>query len=128
MKQHPLIGYNMLSGLHFLKPSLFGILHHHERWDGKGFPGGLKGRDIPAQIRILSVADALDAMTSDRPYRKGLAFEEALAEVTNRAGSQFEPAVVEALMKRAAEVRPLLMEKASSGQPTIDVEWLERTA
>jgi len=128
MKQHPLIGYNMLSGLHFLKPSLFGILHHHERWDGRGFPGALKGTEIPAHIRILSVADALDAMTSDRPYRKGLAFDEALAELQNRAGSQFEPAVVEAFMKRAAEVRVLLMEKASSGVPAIDLEWLERTA
>jgi putative nucleotidyltransferase with HDIG domain len=128
MRQHPLIGYKMLSGLHFLKPSMVGVLHHHERWDGKGFPGGLKGTEISAHIRILSVADALDAMTSDRPYRKGLAFEDALAEIQKRAGTQFEPAAAEALMKCAAEVRTLLMEKVASGQPRVDLEWLERSA
>src|SRR5712691_5565966 len=128
MRQHPLIGYKMLSGLHFLKPSLVGVLHHHERWDGKGFPGGLKGTAISAHIRILSVADALDAMTSDRPYRKGLAFEDALAEIQKRAGTQFEPAVAEALMTCAAEVRVLLIEKPSSGQLRVDLEWLERSA
>ena len=128
MRQHPLIGYKMLSGLHFLKPSLVGVLHHHERWDGKGFPGGLKGTAISAHIRVLSVADALDAMTSDRPYRKGLAFEDALAEIQKRAGTQFEPAVAEALMKCAPEVRVLLIEKPSSGQPRVDLEWLERSA
>jgi putative nucleotidyltransferase with HDIG domain len=128
MRQHPLIGYKMLSGLHFLKPSLVGVLHHHERWDGKGFPGGLKGTAISAHIRILSVADALDAMTSDRPYRKGLPFEDALAEIQKRAGTQFEPAVAEALMTCASEVRVLLIEKPSSGQPRVDLEWLERSA
>ncbi|HVS06110.1 MAG TPA: HD domain-containing phosphohydrolase [Candidatus Dormibacteraeota bacterium] len=128
MKQHPLIGYKMLSGLNYLKPSLLGVLHHHERWDGKGFPAGLKGAAIPTHIRILSVADALDAMTSDRPYRKGLPFEDALAEIQNRAGTQFEPAAFEALMKCASAVRVLLMEKPSSGQPTVDLEWLERSA
>ena len=128
MRQHPLIGYKMLSGLHYLKPSLVGVLHHHERWDGKGFPAGLQGTAISAHIRVLSVADALDAMTSDRPYRKGLAFEDALTEIQKRAGTQFEPAVVEALMKCAAAVRVLLMEKPSSGQPRVDLEWLERSA
>jgi putative nucleotidyltransferase with HDIG domain len=128
MRQHPLIGYKMLSGLHFLKPSLVGVLHHHERWDGKGFPGGLKGTAISAHIRILSVADALDAMTSDRPYRKGLPFEDALAEIQKRAGTQFEPAVAEALMTCASAVRVLLIEKPSSGQPRVDLEWLERSA
>jgi putative nucleotidyltransferase with HDIG domain len=128
MKQHPLIGYKMLSGLNFLKPSLVGILHHHERWDGKGFPAGLTGGAIPAYIRILSVADTLDAMTSDRPYRAGLAFEEALTQIQKNAGTQFDPAVVEALMKRASEIRILLMEKAVSGEPRVDPGWLERIA
>jgi putative nucleotidyltransferase with HDIG domain len=128
MKQHPLIGYKMLSGLHFLKPSLVGILHHHERWDGKGFPAGLTGGAIPMYIRILTVADTLDAMTSDRPYRAGLAFEEALAQIQKGAGTQFDPGAVEALMKRAPEVRILLMEKAVSGEPKFDPEWLEKIA
>ena len=128
MKQHPLIGYRMLSGLNFLKSSLVGILHHHERWDGKGFPGGLSGGAIPAYIRILSLADTLDAMTSDRPYRAGLAFEDALAQIQKGAGSQFDPAAVDALMTRASEVRTLLMEKAFSGEARGDHGWLERIA
>jgi len=128
MKQHPLIGYKMLSGLTFLKPSLVGILHHHERWDGKGFPAGLQGGAIPMYIRILSLADTLDAMTSDRPYRAGLAFDEALAQIQKNAGNQFDPAVVEALMKRPSEVRILLMEKGLSGEPRVDPAWLERIA
>src|SRR5712691_1691714 len=128
MKQHPLIGYKMLSGLHFLKPSLVGILHHHERWDGKGFPAGLTGGAIPMYTRILTVADTLDAMTSDRPYRAGLAFDEALTQIQKGAGTQFDPGAVEALMKRASEVRILLMEKAVSGEPSFDPEWLERIA
>ncbi len=128
MKQHPLIGYKMLSGLHFLKPSLVGILHHHERWDGKGFPAGLTGGAIPMYTRILTVADTLDAMTSDRPYRAGLAFDEALTQIQKGAGTQFDPGAVEALMKRASEVRILLMEKAVSGEPRFDPEWLERIA
>ena len=128
MKQHPLIGHKMLSGLSFLKPSLVGILHHHERWDGKGFPAGLAAGAIPSYIRILSLADTLDAMTSDRPYRAGLAFGEALAQIQKGAGTQFDPAAVEALMKRASEVRILLMGKGLSGEPKVDAEWLERTA
>jgi putative nucleotidyltransferase with HDIG domain len=128
MKQHPLIGHKMLSGLSFLKPSLVGILHHHERWDGKGFPAGLAGGAIPTYIRILSLADTLDAMTSDRPYRTGLAFEQALAEIQKGAGTQFDPAAVEALMKRASEVRILLMGKGLAGEPTVDAGWLERIA
>jgi len=128
MKQHPLIGHKMLSGLHFLEPSLVAVRHHHERWDGKGFPDGLRGDAIPAHIRVLTVADALDAMTSDRPYRAGLAFEEALAEIQKRAGTQFEPAAVEALMKRASEVRVLLIQKPLPGERRDDLVWLERTA
>ena len=128
MRQHPLMGYKMLSGLRFLKPSLVGVLHHHERWDGTGFPEGLKGDAIPAYIRILSVADALDAMTSDRPYHKGLTFEEALAELQNATGTQFEPASVEALVKRASEVRVLLMGKATPSPPSAGFERLERVA
>jgi putative nucleotidyltransferase with HDIG domain len=128
MKQHPLIGYKMLSGLNFLKSSMVGILHHHERWDGKGFPAGLTGGAIPMYIRILTVADTLDAMTSDRPYRAGLAFDDALAQIQKGAGTQFDPAAVEALMKRASEVRIHLLEKGMSGEPRVDPGWLEKIA
>jgi HD-GYP domain-containing protein (c-di-GMP phosphodiesterase class II) len=67
---------------------------HHERWDGKGYPGGLAGEEIPLGARIFAVADAFDAMTSDRPYRRALPFEQACQEIADGAGSQFDPAVV----------------------------------
>jgi hypothetical protein len=69
---------------------------HHERWDGKGYPAGLSGDAIPAGARVFSVADAFDAMTSDRPYREAIPFGQACQEIADGAGSQFDPAVVDA--------------------------------
>jgi HD-GYP domain-containing protein (c-di-GMP phosphodiesterase class II) len=77
------------------------VLHHHERWDGTGYPDGLEGDEIPLGARIIFVADAFDAMTSDRVYRQRLSLEEAFAELDRCAGSQFDPEVVAAF---AAEV------------------------
>src|SRR6202049_2382416 len=77
MREHSRIGHDMLQGLRFLRPSLPGILHHHERWDGGGYPSGLSGTGIPLLVRIIAVADVFDALTSDRPYRQGLSFEAA---------------------------------------------------
>lgn len=111
MKEHPLIGYKMLSGLPFLKPSLDGVLHHHERWDGGGYPDGLKAEGISAIVRILTLADMLDAMTSDRPYRPALPFENAIYEVRRLAGAQFDPQVVEAFLERTSQIAELLKEK-----------------
>jgi len=111
MKEHPLIGYKMLSGLTFLKPSLDGVLHHHERWDGGGYPDGLKEEAINGYVRILTLADMLDAMTSDRPYRPGLPFENAVYEVRRLAGTQFDPKVVEAFLARKSQIGDLLKEK-----------------
>src|SRR5438105_15132142 len=71
IRQHPAIGYEMLKDVPFLKPSLDAVRHHHERWDGEGYPDRLKGAAISALARIVTVADAFDAMTSERPYRKG---------------------------------------------------------
>ena len=70
-------------------------MHHHERWDGQGYPEGLKGENIPLLCRMLAVADAYDAMTSDRPYRKAFPREKALEEIRKNAGSQFDPVIVE---------------------------------
>ena len=69
------------------------ILHHHERWDGRGYPQGLKGESIPLMCRILSVADAFDAMTNDRIYRKAMSKEEAIEEIQRNAGIQFDPKI-----------------------------------
>ena len=111
MKQHPMIGYKMLSDLTFLKPSLDGVLHHHERWDGGGYPDGLKEDAITGYVRILTLADMLDAMTSDRPYRPGLPFENALYEVRRLAGTQFDPRVVAAFLERQSRIGELLKAK-----------------
>jgi len=75
------------------------IYHHQERWDGTGYPDGLKGERIPLGARILAVADAFDAMTSDRPYRKALSREQAIAELRRCAGTQFDPRVVEVFVR-----------------------------
>lgn len=109
MREHPRIGYDMLKGLRFLEPSLPNVLSHHERWDGAGYPVGLSGTAIPLSVRILAVADVFDALTSDRPYRKGLGFEAATAAIRNGAGRQFDPEVVSAfLARRVAIVQRLL--------------------
>jgi putative nucleotidyltransferase with HDIG domain len=111
MRQHPFIGYKMLVGLKFLTPSLPGVLHHHECWDGSGYPAQLRNDDIIPYVRILSLADTLDAMTSDRPYRVGMPFEQAVAEIRRSAGLQFEPTVVEAFNGCLEAVSRVLLEK-----------------
>jgi HD-GYP domain-containing protein (c-di-GMP phosphodiesterase class II) len=99
---HPRIGYRLVSRIPALDGLAPAVLHHHERWDGDGYPTGLKGEQIPLEARIIGVADAFSAMTSDRPYRKRRTIEEACAELERCAGSQFDPQVVAAF---AEEVR-----------------------
>jgi HD-GYP domain-containing protein (c-di-GMP phosphodiesterase class II) len=98
MRKHPEIGYNMLRQVEFLENAAEIILSHHERWDGQGYPRRLRGEDIPLGARIFMVVDTFDSMTSDRPYRKALDTEKALAEVLRCRGAQFDPKVVEAFM------------------------------
>lgn len=98
MRTHAWIGYNLLSRISLLAPVGHVLLSHHERYDGTGYPQGLKGDAIPLGARIFAVADTLDAMTSDRPYRAALPFSEALAEVARQSGRQFDPAVVRAFL------------------------------
>ena len=98
MQQHPEIGRRVLEGIGFLARPLDVVLHHHERWDGRGYPQGLVGDGIPLVARIVSVVDAFDAMTSDRPYRKGLPREVALGEIRKGQGTQFDPALVETFL------------------------------
>ncbi|MDD3113624.1 MAG: HD domain-containing phosphohydrolase [Candidatus Izemoplasmatales bacterium] len=93
IKRHPEIGYRILSSSSEYAEISEDILSHHERWDGDGYPQGLKGKDIPYRARIIAIADAYDAMTSDRPYRKALSKEEALAEIIRCSGTQFDPSI-----------------------------------
>ncbi len=95
IKFHPLLSYELLKHIDVLKDSLPGIKYHHERWDGSGYPEGLKGDEIPLQARILAVADSFDAMTSDRIYRKGIPKAQAITELRKLSGKDYDPEVVE---------------------------------
>ena len=90
IKRHPFIAYNILKDVEFIKNGLDGILQHHERNDGKGYPYGLVGPEICLFAKILCIADAFDAMTSDRPYRKGMSMENAIIEIDKCKGTQFD--------------------------------------
>lgn len=104
MKRHPGIGADMLSHIKQLKNCIPGIRNHHERWDGKGYPDGLLGKDIPLFGRIICITDAFDAMTSNRPYRKSLSLEYALGEIKKCSGAQFDPECAEAFLTKYEEM------------------------
>jgi putative two-component system response regulator len=94
MRKHPQIGYWILDGIEALKPACEIVLTHHEHFDGSGYPARLKGDVIPIGARVFSVVDCLDAMTSDRPYRKAVSYEQARREIEESCGAQFDPEVV----------------------------------
>lgn len=96
MKQHPLHGYRIIRDIEFLEGASRVVLEHHERWDGKGYPKGLRGNEIDITARVFAVADSFDAMTSDRVYSRGRSFEEAYVELMRCSGSQFDPEVIDA--------------------------------
>ncbi|HZK33100.1 MAG TPA: HD-GYP domain-containing protein, partial [Tissierellaceae bacterium] len=89
--KHPVIGAEMIGKVDFLKEASEIIMHHHERYDGKGYPDGLKGDETPIESYILAIADSYDAMTTDRPYRDALTKEEAFEEIKDNSGTQFHP-------------------------------------
>jgi len=99
MQQHPMAGAEILNDLSELRISLDGIKYHHERYDGNGYPYHLKGDDIPLIAAIISVADAFDAMMTDRPYRRALSKQEALEEIKRNSGTQFHPKPAQALIE-----------------------------
>jgi HD-GYP domain-containing protein (c-di-GMP phosphodiesterase class II) len=103
IKRHPVIGADLIGNLEMYRRSVPIVRHHHERWDGKGYPDGVRGEDIPLGARIIAVADSFDAMTSDRPYRRAMAFEVALAEIRRYSGIQFDPQVVQAFEQALRE-------------------------
>lgn len=104
MKQHPEIGEKILNGIKRLDNATNWLNKHHERWDGRGYPFGVKGEEIPLPARILAVADTYDAMTSDRSYRKGLPHEVAVEEIKKCSGAQFDPEIAEAFLSIEKEI------------------------
>ena len=104
MRRHPEIGYDIVRGIESLAEAAEIVRHHHERWDGSGYPDGLAGERIPLADRVFAVVDTLDAITSDRPYRPRSSLAEAREEIRGMAGSQFDPAVVDALDEISDEV------------------------
>lgn len=98
MRTHPEIGTQILRGISFLEPVIPYVRHHHERFDGKGYPDRLAGEEIPIGGRLIAVADSFDAMTSTRPYRPALSVEVALAELRAAAGTQLDPKIVDAFL------------------------------
>jgi len=104
MQTHARIGYDLVSRIAFLAPAAEIVLTHQERYDGTGYPQGLIGQEISLGARIFGVADTLDAMTSDRPYRRALPFETAREEIIRGSGSQFDPEVVKVFVSLPGEL------------------------
>ena len=98
MKQHTVVGSEIIKDINSIPGVVIGARYHHERYDGRGYPDGLKGEEIPFIARIIAVADAFDAMTSNRIYRKHLSTEQVMSELEKGAGSQFDPAIARLLV------------------------------
>ena len=98
IKKHPEIGGHIVEDVEFLKPTVSSILHHHERFDGKGYPDGLSGEDIPLPSRIISVSETYDFLTSDLSYRKAISKEQAFEELKRASGNQLDPEIVSAFI------------------------------
>ena len=120
IKRHSAIGADLIGNLEMYRRSVRIVRHHHERWDGKGYPDGLAGEAIPLGARIIAVADSFDAMTSDRPYRRAMSFSTALAEIRRNSGIQFDPKIVEAfdqaMREPIAEREAMLVQEATEAQ------------
>jgi response regulator RpfG family c-di-GMP phosphodiesterase len=119
-KSHTTRGKWLLEPITFLHPLIPGVYHHHERWDGKGYPMGLKGEQTPLMARILSVADTFDAMTSHRAYRRALPIDIALSELEECAQTQFDPVIVEAFLTVMKERSLVRLSRASRWQSLLD--------
>ena len=100
IRTHPALGESIIKNSHNLDAVLPAILYHHERYDGKGYPAGLAGKDIPLLARIIAVADAFDALLTNRPYRKSLTPADAIGELRKHSGTQFDPEIVKAFVKQ----------------------------
>ncbi|GAG32698.1 unnamed protein product, partial [marine sediment metagenome] len=103
MNGHPEMGLKIILGIDFFKPAIPYIIAHHERYDGTGYPRGLKGEEIPIEGRLLAVADAFDAIMANRPYRKGAGLKTAVSELVTYKGIQFDPKIVDAFIETLAD-------------------------
>ncbi len=103
VRDHPALGYRLIQEFHFLQAASEIVLHHHEHYDGGGYPFGLRGQEIPLSARLFALADTLDAIVSDRPYRKGRVFREACREIERGRGTQFDPAIVDVFLSLPQE-------------------------
>jgi HD-GYP domain-containing protein (c-di-GMP phosphodiesterase class II) len=114
IRKHPRAGATIVWSVASLRAAIPGVLFHHERWDGSGYPTGREAEEIPAEARILAVADSFDAMTSDRPYRSPVSEEDALAEIERCAGRQFDPEAARAFVEawEAGVFRPASVAQA----------------
>jgi len=122
MREHPIHGQQILRGIKFLRGAAKVVAQHHEKWDGSGYPLGLVGEDIDICARIFSVADAFDAITSDRVYRKGRSYEAAAAELDEWSGRQFDPKVVEAFHRVPQEDWDELRRRSLEPKP-VAADW-----
>jgi diguanylate cyclase (GGDEF)-like protein len=105
IKKHPQIGVEIIRPIHFLHPIIPILLHHHERWDGKGYPAGLKGEDIPMGARIVAIADVFQALISDRPYRKAFSPKQAMEIIRKESGKIFDPQIADTFLRIVRKVR-----------------------
>ncbi len=116
MREHPRLGWELLQGVDYLRVASLVLLHHHERWDGTGYPAALSGEQIAIGARVFQVVDAYDAMTTDRPYRQALPHDHACREILKGSGTQFDPAMVKAFLSVPfedwARIRKLIDERA----------------
>src|SRR6202162_3748331 len=119
MKIHPIVGAEMLEQVDFPYPVVPIVRAHHEKWDGSGYPNGLQGEAIPIGARILAAVDCLDALASDRQYRKALPLNDAMAKVASEAGISFDPRVVEILRRRYVELEKLATEQPFQAPPKL---------
>lgn len=122
MKTHTLVGAQILGRVAFPYPIVPVVRHHHERWDGRGYPDGLQGEDIPLTARILSVVDCFDAVREDRQYRKGMTREEAIEYLMTNSGSQYDPRVTGTFITHLPEFEAEIMAHRNVPQPTFGIE------
>jgi len=113
VRNHVQLGASMIEMLGEMHPIVPLIRHHHESWDGTGYPDGMKGEEIPLISRIISVADMYDAMTSDRPYRKRRSHEQAVAEIIRTSGTKVDPRVAETFLQVLKEIAPAVQNDAT---------------
>lgn len=129
MKKHPQIGARILRDIRQIEDVIPGVLHHHERYDGRGYPAGLSGESIPLMGRIICLADCFDAMTSNRTYRKALPLEVALTEIRRCAGTQFDPVLTDAFLSIGEErFRSLLKTQEEQSKKLLDLQQTLRCA